>query len=137
MGIVAVAGFALLGVFVCGLSMSLQAHFSGWHRLARDYASGAPFCGKTWSLRAATFRAITSYWPTLIIGANADALYLAQRWPLSMTHPRLLIPWHDVAFENRRWFEIGGRSLLVGRDHSIRITMSRAIVADMIVHSRK
>ncbi len=111
--------------------MALSAHLSGWYNLAQRYRTVTPFFGRTWHLRAATFRSFTGYWLTLIIGANQEGLYLAQLWPMSWTHPPLLIPWRDVQFERRRWFEVGARSLLIGNKAAIRVSMSRRIVAEM------
>jgi hypothetical protein len=37
----------------------------------------------------------------------------------------------DVKCETKRWFDIGGRSLLLGRGHPVRVTMSRGIVVEM------
>jgi hypothetical protein len=129
--IATVVGIVFLGVFVCGLSLALHAHFSGWYSLAQHYRTSAPFSGQTWHFRAASFRTLSTYWLTLTIGASHDGLYLAQCWPWSWTHPPLLIPWADVKFEAKRWFDIGGRSLLLGQGHPVRVTMSRRIVAEM------
>ena len=131
MGIFSIAGFAFLGLVVCGLSVAVQAHFSGWYRLAKRYRASTPFSGRTWHLRATSFRAFTSYWLTFVIGANREGIYLAQCWPWSWTHPPLFVPWGDVKFEHRRWYEVWARSMLLGRDHAVRVTMGRGIVAEM------
>jgi hypothetical protein len=129
--IASVIAIALIGLFVCAFSMALSAHLSGWYSLAQRYRTLTPFAGRIWHLRAATFRSFSSYWLTLVVGANQDGLYLAQLWPLSWTHPPLLIPWHDIQFERRRWFEVGARSLLIGDSAPLRVSMSRKIVAEM------
>ena len=131
MDIASVIAIAFTGLFVCAFSMALSAHLSGWYNLAQRYRTVTPFFGRTWHLRAATFRSFTGYWLTLIIGANQEGLYLAQLWPMRWTHPPLLIPWRDVQFERRRWFEVGARSLLIGNKAAIRVSMSRRIVAEM------
>jgi hypothetical protein len=129
--IASITTIILVGAFVCGLSLTLQSHSSGWYILAVYYRSSAPFTGRTWRFRAASFRTFYPYWLTLTIGANHSGLYLAQLWPWRLTHPPLLVPWGDVTFEARRWFEIGARSLLLGREHPVRVTISRRIIAEM------
>ena len=118
MDIASAIAIAFTGLFVCAFSMALNAHLSGWYNLAQEYRTLTPFFGRTWHLRAATFRSFTGYWLTLIIGANQEGLYLAQLWPMSWIHPPLLIPWRDVQFERRRWFEVGARSFLIGMPNS-------------------
>jgi hypothetical protein len=126
-----VVGITLVAMLICFFSMAVSAHLSGWYTLTQQYRAVMPFSGRRWHLRAATFRSYTSYWLTLVIGGNRDGLYLAQFWPLSWTHPPLFIPWRDVQFAPRRWFEVGARSLLVGQNEPIRVSMSRRIVADL------
>ena len=124
---------ALLGgsVLIACWSFALDAHISGWYKLAQQYSAPTPFAGAKWRFQTASFRRFSSYWLTLTVGASRTGLYLAQCWPWSSTHPPLLIPWADVEFEERRWYQISGRAILVGRGPPVRVSMSRQTVAQI------
>jgi hypothetical protein len=129
-----VIAMAVAGFFVCGLYVALSSHVSGWRLLAEHYRFNGQFTGTTWHCRAATFRSVTRYWPTLVIGASTGGLYLAQLWPFStFGHPPLLVPWRDIKFAKRRWFYLGSSALFVGRDRPVRISLSKRIVANLMV----
>jgi hypothetical protein len=127
-----VGAVVVVAIFVVCLSLALSSHMSGWYSLAKHYRFHGHFEGKTWHCRGATFRSVTNYWPTLVIGANADGLYLAQLWPYSVFgHPPLLVPWRDIQVAKRRWFYLGATALLVGRGTPVRISLSKHIVATL------
>jgi hypothetical protein len=114
------------------LQFKLQAWQSGWSGLAQQYRYTGTFDGPTWTWTA-NFRNLTSYDLSLKVGANADGLYLAQRWPVSVAHPPLLIAWRDVEIPEKRWTAWGSATMLLGPER-FEMTLVGGITKEFMDH---
>src|ERR1700730_17986373 len=92
------AAFAFPVIFWCGL-MVLIGRLTGWIALAQKYRATESFQGKCWYFQHAQFRWSMNYSGALIVGANAEGLYISALPPFRMAHPSLFIPWTDMRLE--------------------------------------
>ena len=88
-------GAATVFVAWCA-TCELLAHLSGWQRLARSYRCSTPYSGPKSRFQSARFRFFIPYAGTLVLGGNAQGLYLAALWPWRPGHPPLLIRWSEL-----------------------------------------
>ncbi len=85
--------------FVC----FLLSRASGWSRLAIHYRARSTFSGTQWASQSGRVGWV-SYKSILILGANADGLYMAVSSIFRTGHRPLLIPWSDITTtEQKVW----------------------------------
>lgn len=102
----------------CG-ALYLTSLISGWHTLAKRFRFNGEFSGEQWRWVYGLMRWYTKYGGVLVMGANAQGLYLRTLWMFKVGHPPLLIPWMEVRAEDReRWFR-QGMQLTLGREEQI------------------
>ena len=95
--------FAIIGGFVIFFPLIwccvvwLLSQIGGWSRLAKHYAArGAPVYGRE-------FRSVTgmvggtSYRGVLTVHVNEEGFFLEPMTLFRIAHPRLFIPWREVA----------------------------------------
>ena len=95
--VVIVGGFLVVFVlFWCGIAW-LLSRVGGWHRLAQHYdASDRPASGHRVRFVSGMVGA-TSYRHVLTIHLDTDGLYLDVNRLYRVGHPRLFIPWSEIA----------------------------------------
>ncbi len=96
----AVPGFFLLFAVTWILVVVLLSVFSGWQRLARQYAGDAPadmdrrhFCALRF--RQGLFDGV-AYRGCITIGVNSQTIYLRPIFPFAFAHKGLLIPFAEM-----------------------------------------
>jgi hypothetical protein len=94
----------LLGVSTAvGGVFLLPAVIGGWRRLAAIYATDDPVPERALYNQWAQFgekRSVIIYRRCLTAGFSDRGLYLALRWPNSLGHHPILIPWHAIQVES-------------------------------------
>jgi hypothetical protein len=88
--------FAFFVLFWIAASVAV-AVIGGWNELSHFYRSEKPFDGRRWYFRSGRMRWNTKYSGCLMIGANAQGLYLAAFILFRVGHPPLFIPWQDIS----------------------------------------
>jgi hypothetical protein len=91
------AGFAVFWVFI----VRRVARTSGWRDLATSYRATAPFHGRRRYLQSGSVGGV-SHGGTLILGADADGLYMSVLAPFRFGHQPLYIPWSDVTVRREK-----------------------------------
>jgi hypothetical protein len=91
------AGFAVFWVFI----VRRVARTSGWRDLATSYRAIAPFHGRKRCLQSGYVGGV-SHGGSLILGADADGLYMSVLAPSRFGHQPLYIPWSDVAVHGEK-----------------------------------
>jgi hypothetical protein len=125
----------LIGVAGFSITIRLQAHVSGWKRLVEKFGYDGQFEGRVWGSRSANFRNMTTYWSSVIVGANVHGLYLAQRWPINkLGHLPILVPWSEIEIAEPNWTHLGSGVVFLGAASRTRVTLSRDICAVIAQH---
>jgi len=115
-GVVFVALFTL--AMWCG-ACYLTSRMSGWHLLAKRFRLHGDFTGEQWRWVYGLMRWHAKYGGVLVMGADAQGLYMRTLWLFKVGHPPLLIPWIEIRAEDReRWFR-QGIQLTLGRQEQI------------------
>jgi hypothetical protein len=112
------------------------AHASGWRELSRRFASDRPVEGESFRFAWLAFQSGAlplSYKGCVFATVGREALVLSLVAPFNFMHPRLVIPWAQVAGGRRakRWFMdvvvVEIRSF--GRDLVFRSALGDAVLA--------
>lgn len=85
--------FSALWCLLCYLISFL----SGWMKLSNWFFAERPFTGEHVRFCSATMRRHIRYGSILDVGCDEEGLHLALIWPFRISHPRLSIPWSEVA----------------------------------------
>ena len=110
---------ALITVIFWWALSHLTAWMSGWSLLAKRFRFNGQFDGEQIRWVYGLLRWYTKYGGVLVMGANAQGIYLRTIWMLRIGHPPLFIPWSEVHAENRtRWLRAGTQFTL-GREEQI------------------
>jgi hypothetical protein len=128
-------GVALLAIVLWWALSHLTAWMSGWSRLAQRFRFDGQFDGELIRWVYGLMRWYTKYGGVLVMGANAQGIYLRTIWALRVGHPPLLIQWSDVEMEDRtRWLREGTQFTL-GREEQVPLWVLKR-VGDRLLKSR-
>lgn len=110
------------------LMVVLLSLLSGWHSLARRYASQHADEVGTIGFQSASF-GLASYRFCLTIGATADGLTLPLFRP---GHPTLAIPWPDLRYERRQFLSLSFDTLMVAGPWPTTIRFYRGLPPELL-----
>jgi hypothetical protein len=80
------------------------AKLGGWRELAKHYPAPGAFQGKRWWFCSAQMQYRTSYRGALIIGSNAQGIWLRPLFLFRFGHPAIFIPWGDITYKLEEGF---------------------------------
>lgn len=123
--VIGVPGAALL--LLCFLPVA--SFLSGWQELAKSYPCREPFQGERWYGQRAYMGFLVHY--SLVVGASAEGLYLAQPLPCRPFHPPLLVPWNHISVRAYRGIILSKCELSFRRDPWATVSISAALAADI------
>jgi hypothetical protein len=103
----------------------------GWTTLAKRFGLRQPFTGTQWSGQSGQMRWIAGYGNCLTVGCSPEGLYLATMPLFRFRHPRLLIPWAEVAIKRQRILFFQFVRFGLGRELDIPLYL-RARLADKL-----
>jgi hypothetical protein len=105
----------------------LISYLSGWMRLSNFFAAERSFTysGERVRFCSGSMRRHILYTSILEIGCNEDGLHLALIWPFRISHPRLIIPWGEIAIgePEKRFGIFTVTPLLLGRTQQTLFTV--------------
>ena len=81
--------------------------YTGWSRLAKEFAFKGKFLGKVFRCQSVGGSGATH------IGMNEDGLYLAHLFPFRPFHKPLFIPWERIKFGRGRQLVFSGYYIIV------------------------
>lgn len=121
--------------FWCAISFTLSL-IGGWFSLSQHYRAKQPFVGERWRMRSGSMR-LVSYGSCLILGSNAEGLFLSVFFLFRIGHPPLFIPWSEVAsVEQYRSFFFPMVRFRFKQEPSASFKISRGLALDIIKESR-
>jgi hypothetical protein len=103
------------------------SYTGGWASLARSFRYRSKFNGSKWRGESGRMRGIAHYRNCLVIGANAEGLYLAVFFPFRIAHPPLFIPWNEVTFSKIRIFFVPMVRFQLGKEHSVPFSVRESL----------
>lgn len=134
--------FAIIGgflvvfpIFWCSI-VWLLSRFGGWHRLAARYATDRSPSGKRFGTVTGMVGG-TSYRNTLTDHLDDGGFFLEVNPLFRIGHPRLFIPWSDVAERtSRNVFWWSSERLAIGRPRIGTVTLPTEVLAESPVSCR-
>jgi hypothetical protein len=122
---------AALAVFGWFFVLSLIARLGGWSELADRYAFEANFDGPRRGLQSLSLERIKlmpmSYNNVVTVGADVRGLYLAMFVLFRPFHPPVLIPWADIAAEERKALLLTRIDLRARGEPDVKITIAQGL----------
>jgi hypothetical protein len=113
----------------------LTSWISGWSALAARYRFAGSFDGEQMHWVYGLMRWYTKYGGVLVVGSNAQGIYLRTIWALKVGHPPLLIPWRDVEAEDRTRWMWDGTQFMLGRNEPVPLWVLKR-VGDRLLEER-
>ncbi|WP_446744636.1 hypothetical protein [Silvibacterium acidisoli] len=111
----ALSAFSALWCLLC----YLISYLSGWMKLSNHFAADRSFTfsGERVRFCSGSMLRHIQYRGILEVGCNEDGLHLALIWPFRISHPRLIIPWGEIAIgePEKRFGIFTVTPLLLGR----------------------
>jgi hypothetical protein len=106
--------------------LNLVGLMSGWWTLARHYRTRSPFEGTRFRLCSGRL-GLSNYGSSLVIGVNADGLYLSVFFFFRPGHPPLFIPWSEIVATSAKGWLFQYLDLRFQQAPDLRLRISHAL----------
>ena len=120
--------FGLLFVALWLIVLKCLSVYTGWSRLAQEFAIKGSFLGKVFRCQSVGSTGATH------VGMNDAGLYLALLFPFRPFHRPLFIPWEWVKFVGGRQLLFSGYYITVDNYPSIKLFLSERTYKRLAVH---